>query len=151
MFRTLTLVSTVVAFSLMLLSAAQAQPDTEAVLILNQNAQDAGDSQLILLSGPDDATIRALNELETRIVLMPPGPNDPIPVSTSAVVTISSPGSYVLGGNVVGVAKKHGIEITVSNVTLDLNGYTLDGSGVTSRHGITSVRSEEHTSELQSR
>jgi len=123
----------------------QAQSDTEAMLILNQNGTDAGDSQLILLSGPNDATIKALDELETRIVLMPPGKGDMLPASATAVISITQPGSYVLGGNLYGVSGKHGIEILKSNVTLDLNGYALIGlpgskGGIDAPSGIVNIK-----------
>ncbi len=135
----------VVVCALLVSAGAHAQSDTEAMLILNQNALDAGDSQLILLTGPDDAVIRSLDELETRIVLMPPGPDDPIPVSATAVISITQPGSYVLGGNLFGVAGKHGIEILKSNVTLDLNGYALIGlpgakGGIDAPSGIVNIK-----------
>ena len=40
---------------------------------------------------------------------------------------ISAAGSYYLSGNIAGVTGKNGIEITVDNVTLDLNGFSLIG------------------------
>ena len=55
-------------------------------------------------------------------------------------ITLSVPGSYKLTGNLVVPGGLNGIEITSDNVTLDLNGFRIAGSG----------RSEEHTSELQS-
>lgn len=76
----------------------------------------------------DGSAAQSLKELEPRTILMPPGQGEMLPVSATAVITISSPGSYVLGGNVVGVAGKHGIEIKKSNVTLDLNGFALIGT-----------------------
>lgn len=42
---------------------------------------------------------------------------------------ISQSGSYKLSGNLVVSASKDGIDINVSNVTLDLNGFTIAGPG----------------------
>jgi hypothetical protein len=42
-------------------------------------------------------------------------------------VTITSPGSYYLGANLIGVSGAHGITIAASDVTLDLNGFELVG------------------------
>lgn len=50
-------------------------------------------------------------------------PRTAIPAG-SATVVISTPGSYVLTGNLT-VATGDGITVTVDNVTLDLNGYTI--------------------------
>jgi hypothetical protein len=44
-------------------------------------------------------------------------------------IVISQPGSYYLATNVTGVVGKVGIEITTSNVTLDLNGFHVQGPG----------------------
>jgi parallel beta-helix repeat protein len=40
---------------------------------------------------------------------------------------ISQPGSYYLTTNLVGLSGKNGIEITTNKVTLDLNGFALQG------------------------
>ena len=124
MFRRITSCAATCAV-LVVTSSVNAQSDAEAMLILNQNA---GDSQLILLGGPDDSVIRSLNALEPRTVLMPPGEDDMLPASATAVISINGAGSYILGGNVIGVAGKHGIEIKNSNVTLDLNGFAVIGT-----------------------
>ncbi len=49
------------------------------------------------------------------------------PGDTNALYVISQSGSYYLTGDVLGVPDKHGIRIDADYVTLDLNGYTLDG------------------------
>src|SRR5262245_44146183 len=41
--------------------------------------------------------------------------------------TISQPGSYKLSGNLAVPAGVNGIYISASNVTLDLNGFTISG------------------------
>jgi hypothetical protein len=47
---------------------------------------------------------------------------------TSLPYTISAPGSYYLGGN-LSYAGGNGITVNADNVTLDLMGFTLSGSG----------------------
>ncbi len=59
----------------------------------------------------------AVNETTT------PGDSDASP----SLFKITQPGSYYLTGNITGVAGKHGIEITSSGVTIDLNGFDLTG------------------------
>lgn len=46
---------------------------------------------------------------------------------TSLPYTISQCGSYFVTDCLIGVASQHGITISASNVTLDLNGFTLGG------------------------
>ncbi|HEX8878024.1 MAG TPA: right-handed parallel beta-helix repeat-containing protein [Phycisphaerales bacterium] len=46
---------------------------------------------------------------------------------TPSVYKITQPGSYYLAGNITGQASKDGIEIACSHVTIDLNGFTLQG------------------------
>ena len=72
--------------------------------------------------GPPGPTFKTLDEVEPRI-----------PIS-SLPYTINQSGSYYLTHNLTGGSFVHGITIDASNVTLDLMGYTLQGSG--SQHGI---------------
>jgi parallel beta-helix repeat protein len=51
-------------------------------------------------------------------------------------VTISTSGSYRLTGNLSVPVDTHGIEITVNDVTLDLNGFVISGSGGTGGDGV---------------
>ncbi len=44
-------------------------------------------------------------------------------------IVISQAGSYVLGGDITGCPGADGIEISTSNVTLDLDGHVLSGGG----------------------
>lgn len=54
-------------------------------------------------------------------------------------VTLSVPGSYVLVDNVTMTANVSCITITAPDVTLDMNGHTITGTGVgTSADGIQS-------------
>lgn len=68
-----------------------------------------------------------------------PGDND----ATPSTFKITQPGSYYLSGNLAAAASKDGIEIAANNVTIDLNGFTLEGplgnSGIVAQqplHGL---------------
>ena len=74
-------------------------------------------------SAPPGPTMKTLDEVEARI------PVQSLSGSGTALYTISQSGSYYLTGNITGVIDKHGIEITASDVTVDLNGYALIGPG----------------------
>ena len=79
------------------------------------------------------------------IVTPPPGsvsPTDRTQINaqyiTALPYVITEPGSYVLTSNLYATASQNGIEVDVSNVTIDLNGFTLfgvpeDGVGVGQR------------------
>lgn len=73
--------------------------------------------------GPPAPTMKTLVEVEPRILIS----NETTPGDSDSVFKISQPGSYYLGGNVAGVAGKHGIEIAADDVTLDINGFALIG------------------------
>lgn len=61
----------------------------------------------------------------------------------SATFTISQPGTYVLVSNVSMTANAPAITISVSDVSLDLNGHTISGNGfATSAIGISGSASE---------
>ncbi len=51
------------------------------------------------------------------------------PGDASSVFVISTPGSYCLAANVIGVSGKNGIKIAANNVTLDLGGFAVLGVG----------------------
>ncbi len=77
-------------------------------------------------AGPVASSGKTLTEVEPRIAINfanTPGDNDTSP----STFKITQPGSYYLTGNILGFAGKHGIEITASGVTLDLNGFELIG------------------------
>ncbi|CAN5859136.1 hypothetical protein BH11PLA1_BH11PLA1_18080 [soil metagenome] len=76
-------------------------------------------------AGPVTSTSRPLGEIEPRT---PIGPAT-TPGDATSLYRITQPGSYYLTGNIQGVAGKHGILIAASDVTLDLNGFTLRGVG----------------------
>ncbi len=74
-----------------------------------------------------DGTFTALNSLKSSLTCLPPCGTLAITAST----VITTPGSYCLSNDIVGP-----ITINASNVTLDLNNYTIVGSGIGSGAGI---------------
>lgn len=76
--------------------------------------------------GPVASTHKTLTEVEPRVAINAtntPGDADASP----SVYKITQPGSYYLTGNITGVSGRHGIEIVVSGVTIDLNGFDVSG------------------------
>ena len=60
----------------------------------------------------------------------------PVPPATFPIV-LNQPGSYVLTSNLVVTDQNTiAIEITVNNVTIDLNGFTIQGPNAGTGHGI---------------
>lgn len=74
-------------------------------------------------AGPVTSTGKTLTEVEPRIAINAVN----TPGDADSLFRISQPGSYYLAGNVAGVSGKHGIKITASGVTIDLNGFDLSG------------------------
>lgn len=66
-------------------------------------------------SGPVTSTYKTLHEVEPRT-----------PISSVPFV-INNPGSYYLTRNITAGNSQHGITINVSDVTIDLSGFTLTG------------------------
>jgi len=71
--------------------------------------------------GPPGSTMKPLSDVEARTAIR----NDP--TSTTPIV-INKRGSYYLAEDIFALPDNHGIEIIVSHVTLDLNGYSVIGS-----------------------
>ena len=69
--------------------------------------------------GPPAPTMKTLLEVEPRV------PVEWLPGSATAMHVITSPGSYVLTGNLVGTGDIAAIEVASDNVTIDLNGFAL--------------------------
>lgn len=91
-------------------------------------------------AGPVAPTGKTLTQVEPRI---------PISAATTAgdadsIFKITHPGSYYLTANItasLGLAR-HGIEVTASGVTIDLNGFDLNGSiGAAGFDGISATAS----------
>jgi hypothetical protein len=75
--------------------------------------------------GAPAPTMKTLQQIEPRT-----------PISGPLPLTISSAGSYYLTTNLTGVAGTNGITIVANNVTLDLNGFTLQGVLLASWTGL---------------
>src|SRR4029079_13757973 len=73
--------------------------------------------------GPVASTMKTLSEVEPRIAVN----SINTPGDAASLFKITQPGSYYLTGNITGEVGKHGVEITASGVTLDLNGFDLVG------------------------
>ena len=72
--------------------------------------------------GPVTGTMKTLDQVEPRT------PANDLPGDLNWVIIISEPGSYYLTGNVIGVLDKGGIDVRSNDVTLDLNGFNIDGA-----------------------
>ena len=84
-------------------------------------------------AGPVTSTYKTLAEVEPRTAINATN----TPGDADSIFRIAQPGSYYLTGNVVSPGGRHGIEIAASGVTLDLNGFTLDGGpGTILFHGV---------------
>lgn len=75
-------------------------------------------------AGPITSTYKTLTEVEPRT-----------PIS-SIPFTITQSGSYYLTRNLIGSSGAVGITIAANNVTIDLNGFTLDGNSGQGDRGI---------------
>ncbi|MEL6330924.1 MAG: hypothetical protein AAFR38_14860 [Planctomycetota bacterium] len=75
-------------------------------------------------AGPVGPTGKTTDQIEPRTPLS----QATTPGTINSVFRISSAGSYYLTDDVNGQEGKHGILIAASDVTLDLNGFTLNGS-----------------------
>lgn len=83
--------------------------------------------------GPIEPTMKTLDEVEPRR----PINSTETPGNALTVYRITQPGSYYLTDNVgVFESQNVGIEIAASNVTIDLNGYTIRAFGAAATEGI---------------
>jgi hypothetical protein len=82
--------------------------------------------------GAPTPTMKTLDQVQPRI----PVDDTHTPGDAVHEFKIAQPGSYYLTGNVTGVTGKDGIYIGSGNVTLDLNGFTLDGAAGTGNTGV---------------
>lgn len=80
--------------------------------------------------GPITPTGKTLIEVEPRIALSQSTVGGP------QTVSITSPGSYYLTGNVSATALGPSISITASNATLDLRGFTVNGRATPGSNAI---------------
>ena len=98
-------------------------PTTRSVLIAASLATVmwASAGSLTPPPGPVAPTMKNLLDVEPRTAIR----NDFVNITP---VVISFPGSYYLAEDILAIHSQHGIEITASNVTLDLNGFTVQGN-----------------------
>ncbi len=96
-------------------------------------AASAGAGPITPPPGPVTGTHKALSEVEPRIAINAIN----TPGDADSLFNITQPGSYYLTGNITGEIGKHGIEIAVSGVSIDLCGFDLSGvPGMGSFDGI---------------
>jgi parallel beta-helix repeat protein len=74
-------------------------------------------------AGPVAATYKTLAEVEPRTAINATN----TPTSALSAYTIVAPGSYYLTDNITAPTGKCGIMVTVSDVTIDLNGFAIRG------------------------
>ncbi|MFT3685574.1 MAG: right-handed parallel beta-helix repeat-containing protein [Phycisphaerales bacterium] len=86
-------------------------------------------------AGPVGSTMKTMAEVEPRTALSATN----TPGDTASVFIISQPGSYYLTGDVRPTGGKNAIMVNADNVTIDLRGFSLDGSSDSTgfRAGIT--------------
>src|SRR4051794_19684948 len=79
--------------------------------------------------GPVAPTMKSLDEIDNHITRAGEKRTDVLTLSGDGTNQhiISVPGSYYLSGNITGVSGKNGIEILAAGVTLDLNGFAVNG------------------------
>ncbi len=82
-------------------------------------------------AGPVSSSYKTLTQIEPRTIINAAN----TPGDADSTFRIAQSGSYYLTGNVTGAAGKIGIEVAANNVTIDLNGFTLQGVPG-SLHGI---------------
>ena len=74
-------------------------------------------------TGSPAPTFKTLDEIEPRTEISA----ENTPGNATSVFRITQPGSYYLSGNVVGASGFNGIVVAADGVTLDLNGFRLEG------------------------
>jgi hypothetical protein len=92
-------------------------------------------------AGPITSTGKTLTDVEPRTALSATN----TPGDATSVFRITQPGSYYLTGNVLGASGKSGIVIEASNVTLDLNGFSVIGVAGADRGIVTVGVIDNHT------
>lgn len=94
-----------------------------AALVLLAGAATVTAGPLNPPAGPVASSMKTLTDLEPRVAINAAN----TPGNASTMFRITAPGSYYLAGNIQGQAGLDVIRIEVSNVTLDLNGFTITG------------------------
>ncbi len=78
----------------------------------------------VVRGGPLDPPAGAPASTNRTLIFQPAGP-----CPAGFPIVLSAPGSYVLASNITGCTGVDGIQISASNVSLDLNGFSLIGVG----------------------
>ncbi len=89
--------------------------------------------------GAPAPSMKSLDQIDARVATA--GERIPVnattcPGNANSLFVIAQSGSYFLTGDVAGVSGKDGIHIAAAGVTLDLNGYQVDGIAAPGRMGI---------------
>ncbi len=93
-------------------------------------AVQAGD--LTPPAGAPASTMKTLQQVEPRW----PINAQTTPGDADSVFKITQPGSYYLDADLHVTTDEHGIEVVASNVTIDLNGFTVSSAGNGQRAGV---------------
>lgn len=109
---------------------------TVAISVALHPAVFAGD--LNPPAGAVSPTGKTLTEVEPRIALSA----ENTPGDANSVFEITQPGSYYLTESLLVPPGFNGIEIETSRVTIDLNGFTIDGLSQTGATGITASQTK---------
>jgi hypothetical protein len=84
-------------------------------------SQAHGQGSLTPPAGAPAAVMKSLDQIEGRTLI------NTLAGDANAVHVITVPGSYCLNASVTGQSGKAGIRVEAVNVTIDLNGFVLDG------------------------
>jgi parallel beta-helix repeat protein len=119
------------------------RPSVLAVVLLFTGGLVAIAGPLNPPAGPVAPSYKTLSQVEPRIEISTVN----TPGDANSLYKITQAGSYYLTGNITGVAAKHGIEIAVGGVSLDLMGFelvgvagSLDGVTIPGQAGLRNIR-----------
>ncbi len=79
---------------------------------------------LLAPAGSPTPTMRTLDQVEPRVLVNAAN----TPGNAANTFVISQSGSYLLGADVIGASGRNGIMITTDDVTIDLNGFSVNGT-----------------------